>query len=140
MALNAFIDTNIFVYSFDQTDLAKQARAQALIGSALAHQSACISYQVMQEFLNVATRKFKNKLSGPDAKKYLTLVLQPLCKIYPDAALFSAALDIADRWQYSFYDSLILAAANRAGVNIVYSEDLQHGQTIGRVRIVNPFV
>lgn len=140
MATYGFIDTNIFVYTFDQGDPVKQARAQALVGNALTAQNDCISYQVIQEFLNVATRKFKNRLTHADAKKYLTLVLQPLCRVYPNGALFSEALDIANRWQYSFYDSLILAAAKQAGADVLYSEDLQHGQMIGRVRIVNPFV
>lgn len=130
----------LFIRLIRAIQSSKQARANALISSALTHRNACISYQVIQEFLNVATRKFKNKLTAPDAKKYLNLVLYPLCKVFPDGALFSDGLDIANRWQYSFYDSLILAAANRAGAGVLYSEDLQHEQMVGRVRVVNPFV
>ncbi len=67
--------------------------------------------------------------------------LEPLCKVYPDStALFEAALDSHGRYKHSFYDSLIIAAALDARCELLYSEDLQHGQQIRRLRIVNPFV
>ena len=91
----SFLDTNVFVYTFDSTAPAKRAKARALVGDALERRQAVISYQVIQEFLNVATRKFARPLSASDAQTYLTKVLLPLCEVFPDASLSSSALSIS---------------------------------------------
>jgi len=67
------------------------------------------------------------------------MVLGPLCKVYPDQALYEASLDLQQETGYSFYDALILASALRGTCEILYSEDLQGGQQIRGLRIVNPF-
>ena len=134
-----FIDTNIFVYSFDSTDPGKQETAHGLIKTALKHETGCISFQVMQEFLNVASKKFDPPLKLHDLPHYLTNFLVPLCQVYASAALYLKALEISERWQYSFYDSLIIGAALRAEASILFTEDLQHGQKIQSLSIVNPF-
>ena len=134
-----FIDTNIFVYTFDKSNAAKRMKADKLVKKALVHNNGCISYQVIQEFLNVATRKFTVPLSTQDAEKYLDHVLSPLCRIFSSIDLYHHALDIKERWQFSFYDSLIIAAARAADCNILYSEDLQHNQKIESLTIINPF-
>jgi len=133
-----FIDTNIFIYSFDKTDPDKQQRAKEIIGDAL-RSNGCISYQVIQEFLNVATQKFTTRLKKQDCQKYLSTVLEPLCEIYSTIELFNDTLEIQEGWQYSFYDSLIIAAALKTNCRILYSEDLQHGQRIKGLIIINPF-
>lgn len=135
-----FLDTNIFVYSFDHNEPSKQNVARQLIRSALTQQHGCISFQVIQEFLNVATRRFIKPLALQDCKIYLNDVLAPLCEIFPCIEFYSQALQIADRWQYSFYDSLIITAAIQANCTILYSEDLQHGHVINNLTITNPFV
>jgi predicted nucleic acid-binding protein len=84
MSAKYFIDTNVFVYSFDPRDSKKQARALSLIASALESGTGIISTQVVQEFLNVATQKFKTPLKREDSRAYLNKVLNPLCHIYPD--------------------------------------------------------
>ncbi|MBV8802902.1 MAG: hypothetical protein JO131_08090 [Gammaproteobacteria bacterium] len=71
MSVNFFLDTNIFVYSFDSCDKAKQKISMHLINQALDSQHGMISYQVIQEFLNAAIRKFVKPLSMDDAKYYL---------------------------------------------------------------------
>lgn len=134
-----FLDTNIIVYSFDRRSPKKRDRAQVLIEEALRTGKGRISYQVVQEFLNVATRKFETPITASDAEIYLQNVLEPLCDIYASPLLFQQALGIAERWHYSYYDSLIIAAASSADCEILYSEDLQHGQSIGKLKIVNPF-
>jgi len=98
-----------------------------------------ISTQVVQEFLNVAIRKFARPLTIPDCKQYLSAALLPLCTVYPDERLYLEALDIQVETKYSFYDCLILAGASRAGCSIVYSEDLQAGRSVRNLKIVNPF-
>ena len=87
-----FLDTNIFVYSFDRNAPEKSLRATQLIRKALATRKGVVSYQVVQEFLNVATRKFVKPLFAAEAHLYLNRVLMPLCEIYPSASLYSQAV------------------------------------------------
>jgi predicted nucleic acid-binding protein len=134
-----FLDTNIFVYSFDQSQPEKMEKARAIIDDALQKSSGIISYQVIQEFINVATRKFAVPLKLKDVKEYLRLVLNPLCQVYPDLELYETSLDLQNETGYSFYDSLILSAALHGGCSVIYSEDLRSGQYVHSLRIVNPF-
>ena len=134
-----FLDTNILVYSFDAKSTKKQARAKELIEQALNNHNGFISYQVIQEFLNVASRKFAEPLSLPDCQRYLKYVLTPLCGAFSSIPLYENALNISERWQYSFYDALIIAAALAMDCKTLYSENLQDGQYIQRLRIENPF-
>jgi predicted nucleic acid-binding protein len=140
MSAKYFLDTNILVYSFDADHPAKRERALGLIGEALQSGLGIISTQVIQEFLNVATRKFAAPLKPEDGKAYLKMVLAPLCKVVPDQALYESSLDLQQETHYSFYDALILAGALRGGCEILYSEDLQAGQQIRGLRIINPFM
>ena len=140
MSAKYFLDTNILVYTFDPRDRRKQRVANHLVATALQTQQGVISFQVVQEFLNVATKKFSRPLSYEDAQAYLASVLTPLCSIHSSTALYENALGLAARWQFSFYDSLIVSAAEQAGCDQLISEDLQHKQQIGNMRIVNPFV
>jgi predicted nucleic acid-binding protein len=139
MSAKYFLDTNIFVYSFDQSQPQKQAKALALIAEALQTGRGMVSTQVIQEFLNVALRKFPVPMKPEDGKTYLQKVLLPICQVSPDQALYEAALDILQQTGYAFYDALILAGAQRGGAEILYSEDLQSGQQVGSVKILNPF-
>lgn len=139
MSAKHFIDTNIFVYSFDNLQPSKKERASALIQEALETGLGMISTQVIQEFLNVATQKFAVPMQIEDAVAYTRLVLNPLCQVYPDLALYESCLEIQAKTRYSFYDSLILAAALQGGCGMLYSEDLQDRQHVRGVRIVNPF-
>jgi predicted nucleic acid-binding protein len=135
-----FIDTNIFVYCFDDRQPEKKVRALALISEALQTRNGMISWQVIQEFLNVSTRKFQVPLKPEDANVYLQKVLHPLYQVSPDLDVYSTALDIMKRTNYSFYDSLILAGAIRGGCTILYSEDLKTGHQVDGVKVVNPFL
>ena len=135
-----FIDTNIFVYTFDRKSAKKNKIANNIIKTALLEHEGCTSYQVMQEFLNVSTKKFEVPLSFCDCKIYLDNVLAPLCEIFTSVELYHRALDLMERWKYSFYDSLILAAATQSDCKILYSEDLQHNQKIESFTIINPFL
>jgi predicted nucleic acid-binding protein len=134
-----FLDTNIFVYSFDQSQPVKKEQSLSLIADALHTGDGLISTQVIQEFLNVATRKFAAPMKPEDSKIYLQKVLHPLCQVFPDLALYEAALDISQATGYSFYDSLILAGAQRGECSILFSEDLQAGQQVNGIKIIDPF-
>lgn len=135
-----FLDTNIIVYSFDEQNPYKQETAKKLIKDGLIQNQCIISYQVIQEFINVSTRKFETPLSLKDCQLYVDTVLVPMWEVYSSKDLVHSAFDITDRWQYSFYDSLIIAAAIEASCNILYSEDLQHEQKIYSLQILNPFI
>ena len=139
MSVKFFIDTNIFVYSFDSKYPTKRARAVALISEALDSGSGIISTQVIQEFLNMATRKFEVPLKFEDCLLYLHKVLNPLCFVFPDLGLYETCLLVQAETRYAFYDALILASAIRGGCEILYSEDLQDQQQVHGVQIVNPF-
>ncbi len=133
-----FIDSNILVYTFSETDVRKRDAADALIRRALDN-GGVISFQVVQEVLNVVVRKYRTPGSSVDAKVFLAHVLEPLWKVMPTPALYQRALDLQQRYRYRFYDSLIIAAALTAGCTRLYSEDLQHGQQIEGLTIVDPF-
>ena len=135
-----FIDTNIFIYNFDQSNPEKKETASNLIKNALLNRNGCISYQVIQEFINVSTRKFEVPLSIKDCKKYMDSVLFPLCEIFVNVDIYHRSLEIMERWQYSFYDSLIITSAIQADCNILYSEDFQHNQKLQSLTIINPFI
>jgi len=140
VATRFFLDTNILVYTFDHADTEKRDRARGLVERALVAGDGVISYQVVQEFLNVAGRKFARPLKPADQIRYLESVLVPLCAIYPSDTFYRRGIDIAERYGYGFYDSLIIAGALAAGASRLYSEELQHGQRIEGATIVNPFV
>jgi predicted nucleic acid-binding protein len=135
----AVLITNIFVYSFDDNQPEKKKRSIALIQEGLKTGLGLISSQVVQEFLNVATRKFSVPMKLEDSKVYLRLVMNPLCRVYPNLLLFEACLDLQSETRYSFYDSLIIAAAIQARCDILYSEDLQDDQELRGLKIVNPY-
>jgi predicted nucleic acid-binding protein len=135
MRARYFLDTSVFVYCFDRRDRRKQKRAERLVEQAL----GVISTQVVQEFLNVATTKFARPMNQSESRAYLDTVLSPLCEVFPTIALYREGLSVQADAGYSFYDSLIIAAAVEAECGILYSEDLREGQTIRELKIANPF-
>ncbi|MCI5158063.1 MAG: PIN domain-containing protein [Candidatus Electrothrix sp. AUS1_2] len=135
-----FLDTNVFVYSFQPDEPEKQSTAQELIRIALKEQAGCISSQVIQEFLNVASKKFTPPLSSQDCLRYLNTVMAPLCEVFSSLDLFRKTIEIRERWKYTLYDSMIITAALQANCTVLYSEDLHHGQQIESLVIVNPFI
>jgi predicted nucleic acid-binding protein len=138
MSVDNFIDSNVFVYLFDKTDAIKRQSSEQLIQQSLKNGSACISYQVVQETINVVTRKLN---ATPDqARQLLDSVLIPLWQVNPSQMFYRRGLDLQGRYQFSFYDSLIVAAALEAGCKTLYSEDLQHEQCIEQLTINNPFM
>ena len=134
-----FLDTNIFIYSFDKNDFDKMNRAQSIIQRALESNQGFISTQVIQEFINVATKKFVTPMKIKDIKIYIHEVLFPLCNVFPSFDLLEKALEIHERYKYSYYDSMIISAAIFSGANILLSEDLKENQKIEGVTILNPF-
>ena len=138
---SVFLDTNIFVYAFLASEPRKRAKAVELIEACLGSGRGNISYQMVQEFANVACKKFATRLSADDCKAFIAAAMQPLNRVASSTALIHTALDLQDELKYSFYDCLMVAAALQAGANTLYTEDLQHWQLVrGVLRIVNPFL
>lgn len=135
-----FLDTNVFVYSLDQTVPAKARRATQLVRQAVATRKGIVSYQVVQEFFNVALRRFAKPMTVADAEQYLATIFRPLTAIHSSQALYGEALGLSDRYRLAWYDSLIVAAAIEGQCRVLYSEDLQHGQRFEDLRVENPFL
>ncbi len=135
-----FLDTNIFVYTFDAQAPVKAKKSAHLIRRAADTGEGIISYQVVQEFFNVALRRFAQPMIAAEAEQYLITILRPLLAVHSSPAIYFAALRIAEKHRTSWYDSLIVAAALEGQCGKLYSEDLQHGRKIEGMRIENPFV
>jgi predicted nucleic acid-binding protein len=135
-----FLDTNLFVYTFDAKAPAKAKRAAQLVRLAADTGEGIISYQVVQEFFSVALRRFAQPMSVAEAEQYLITVLRPLLAVHSSPTIYFEALRISEKHRLSWYDSLIAAAALEGRCEKLYSEDLQHGHKIESMRIENPFV
>jgi len=128
---DAFFDTNVLLYLLSD-DLKKAARAEEILAA-----GGVISVQVLNEFASAAIRK--SSVSFVELREVLSAI-RTFCEVKPvDIATHELALELADRYRFSIYDSLIVAAALRASCSVLYSEDLQHGQKIERMTIQNPF-
>ena len=139
-AARHFLDTNIFVYTFDRGAPGKARRANGLVSEALATGAGIISFQVAQEFVAVARKPFQTPMSFEQIEKYWHTTLRPLLLVHSSPGLFVRALDLARRDQLPWYDSLIVAAAIQGGCEILYSEDMQHGRCFGDLAVQNPFL
>jgi len=135
-----FLDTNILVYSFDPLEPQKACMAEKLITQGLTSGLGVISYQVTQEFVNVALRRFTDAMTFPELERYFFRVLLPLMKVSSSAPLFLQGLQLQLSKKLSWYDSLIVAAALHGNCKVLYSEDLQHGQRFGDLVVQNPFL
>jgi len=131
-----FVDSNVFIYMFDETDYTKRAAAEAVVDEVLEKQTGVVSFQVVQETLNVISRN----TSSERAMTFLRVFLQPLWKVMPSQELYERALELQQRYRYRFYDSLIIAAALEVGCTRLLSEDMRHSQVIQGLKIHNPFL
>ena len=140
MNVEDFIDTNVFIYQLERLDARKATIADQLIQQGIESGTACISFQVVQECLNTAVRKAEVPLTDNEMRRYLDDTLAPLYRVEPSQHLYHISLDVSSRYGFSFYDSLIVAAALEAGCKRLYTEDMQHGQQIQQLVIHNPFL
>ena len=134
-----FLDTNIFVYAFEAPAMVKARRARQLVSEALKTRKGIVSYQVVQEFFNVAFRRFAQPISVPEAEQYFATVFRPVLAVHSSPALYLEALSLFGKHGLSWYDALIVAAAAISECDVLYTEDLQDGRKIAGVVIQNPF-
>jgi predicted nucleic acid-binding protein len=127
-----FFDTNVLLYLLS-ADTSRADRVEELL-----ERPGVISVQVLNEFAAVASRKLE--LSWAEIREVLAAV-RGVCRTEPVTTEdHDQAVDLAARYRFSFYDSVILATALRAGCTTLYSEDMKHRQRIdGRLSIINPF-
>ena len=137
MSVENFLDTNVLVYFLDETDIRKHRIASELVRRSVEEETGCVSYQVVQETINVMLRKLD---ATPDRiQAFLNDTLQPLWQVGPSPQLYVNGLGLQSRYGFSFYDSLIVAAALEADCDRLYTEDMQHGQRIDDLTVENPF-
>ncbi len=137
MSVDCFLDTNVLVYAAapDDGGQTKCDRSLELIET----EAFGVSSQVLQEFFVTVVRKIERPL-GPE----LAIEWIEQLEIFPcaviDAALVKVAIETSLRFQISYWDAAIIAAADLMGPKTLYSEDLSHGQLYGRVQVLNPYL
>jgi len=134
-----FIDTNILVYTQDLSAGAKCLRAQELTRELWELRKGVISTQILQELYTALRRKLKVPMSAAQAGEVLRDYFE-WDVVVNNRESIVRAIEIEDRYRVSFWDGLMLQAAEKAGARIVYSEDLTHGGTYASIVVVNPFV
>ena len=132
-----FVDTNVLVYAVDRDEPEKRKRAVDLLRPG-ADADLVLSAQVLGEFYVVVTRKLARPLS-PRVAQAMIAELRRLPTVAIDADLVAEAIRGSDDWQVSYWDALIVRSAERAGCDVVVSEDFAEGAQYGTVRIENPF-
>ena len=132
-----FFDSNILIYFVDERDSRKQEIAKNIISDAVQNKNGMISTQILQEFYNVITKKMN---CPKDKAKELVKMFSELFPVTQvTVPLILKAIDISIKDGFSFWDSLILSAANDTGCILVYSEDMNNGQIICGTKVLNPF-
>ena len=134
-----FVDTNILVYAHDRTTGLKHLRAQALIEDLWDLGNGVVSTQVLQELCINLRRNAANPLPVDEVRR-LIREYSTWEVVTNTAESVLQALEIEARYQTSFWDALILQAAERSGASILYSEDLAAGQYCGGIQVVNPLI
>src|SRR6267143_2074525 len=140
MSDRIFLDTNVFVYALSKSVPSKQVIASGLVKEAIESGKGIISFQVVQEFFNVAFRRFAPPMTPAEAEQYLSVTFRPLLAVHSSPSLYREALQFFGKHSVSWYDALIVAAAIEVQCGILYSEDFQHGQRFNSLRVQNPFL
>lgn len=136
MSVDSFLDTNILVYAVASDPAATHKRMAAL--ALIEREEFAVSAQVLQEFYVTVTRKLESPLTSVQAMEWIEQWEAFPC-VGLDAALVKVAIELSERYLISYWDAAIIAAAELAGAEVVYSEDLNDGQRYGQVAIRNPF-
>lgn len=136
---NVFVDTNILVYARDRDAAEKQAKAETLMLELWESRRGRISAQVLNEFFVIVTRKLKPGMSPEEAWSEI-LLLRAWDPVALDWPLLARAREIHHAHSVSWWDALIVAAANASDCAVLYSEDLAHGSVYGDVQVENPFI
>jgi predicted nucleic acid-binding protein len=138
MSDKVFLDTNILVCAYDENEPKKQQKAQDILTDGIEQESSFLSVQVLGEFFNVVTRYIPQPMSSDEALEIIDMLrIMPVQEI--DLIMVKRAIDTHKTYKISYWDSLILSAAERAGCTMLFSEDLSDGQTYQNILVRNPF-
>ena len=137
MTGGSFLDSNVLVYTDDAANPGKQKTAVALVSAVMRDRSGVVSLQALQEYFVTVTRKLGVDAATARAKVEL---LGAFSAPPTDIDDVLAAIDLHRLHQVSFWDALIIRAAQQARCARIYSEDMQHGRRLDGVEIVNPFL
>jgi predicted nucleic acid-binding protein len=133
-----FIDTNVLVYAFDRGEPIKRVQALELLGTGIEEQIAVVSAQVLGEFFNTVTRRISDPLSPEQAQEAVDAI-STLPVVALDLDLVRRAIGTQMLYQISYWDALIVAAAESADCTRILTEDLNPGQSYHGIVVVNPF-
>jgi predicted nucleic acid-binding protein len=136
MSAPVFVDTNVLIYALDAANPGKQAAARAWRAELWRSRRGRVSYQVLQEFYVKVTQKWPTARQEARAEVRDLLAWQPVAV---DGAMLDRGWAIQDRYQISFWDALIVAAAKSIGCRYLLTEDLQAEQDLDGVVVINPF-
>jgi predicted nucleic acid-binding protein len=139
MNAKVFVDTNVLVYCRDASEPEKQAQAAAWMAFLWERRAGCLSYQVLQEFYVTVTAKLKPGLA-PDAARRNVRALLSWQPLPVDTRTLEGAWLLQDRFGFSWWDALIMAAAQTSGCRYLLSEDFQAGMKVGDLMVMNPFL
>lgn len=135
---SSFLDTNVLLYAASRQERASDAGKHEVALNLVGGGDFAISAQVLQEFYANAVKLKPAPLRPDEAAEWVGLLGEVEC-VAIDHRLVSEAIQLSRRYQTSYWDGAIIAAAHAAGVETLYSEDLSHGQKYGDVTVVNPF-
>ncbi|MEI9479950.1 MAG: PIN domain-containing protein [Deltaproteobacteria bacterium] len=138
MNVKIFVDTNILIYAYDIDAAQKHEVARKLVTSLWNQKTGVLSAQVLQELYVTVTRKMAVPIKPSEARTIVRTYMPWVIETHAEMVL--AASEIEERNRISFWDALIVAAANRAGAEKIVTEDLNHGQRIEGILIENPFI
>lgn len=138
-AAKTFVDTNILIYAYDVSAGRKHEEAVNRVAALWKTETAMISTQVLQEFYVNITRKIAKPLTAKAARSILE-DLSRMEVITPDSNAILSAIDLQQEYMLSFWDALILTSAYLGAAETLLTEDLNNGQVIKGVRIMNPFI
>jgi predicted nucleic acid-binding protein len=132
-----FVDTNILIYAHDRSTGLKHERARDLVERLWTSGQGVLSTQVLQELCINLRRKIARPLPVEEVRRLIQDYLSWEIVVNTPASVLQA-LEIEVRYRTSFWDALVLQAAESAGAGVVYSEDLAAGQRYGAIRVINP--
>ena len=133
-----FLDTNVVVYAYDADEPGKRSLAQQLLRKSVIEESGVLSAQVLGEFYVAVTRRIATPMSPAEAQRVVQH-LQRLPVLMIDGPLARRAMETSERYQLTYWDGLIIAAAERGACERILSEDLSDGQVYHGVTVANPF-
>ncbi len=139
MTVKSFVDTNILVYAYDRGAGDNHVQAQRVVEGLWDEGNGVLSTQVLQEFYVNVRRKARAPISITSARSLVAdyMAWDPIVN---DGTSILEAMDVERRYKISFWDALIVVAAQQAEADVILSEDFNHGQQFGSVRVMNPFV